>query len=117
MCLLQSFPLCNILNCTALRPSPIHKGFAHFIISEFQKYEHVYHDQLHNGNVTQKAQFEYSWCLVRSKYPADIRKGITLLEDLYKNGSEDGRRDYLYYLSIGNARIKVGIFMSNIQCL
>jgi hypothetical protein len=61
--------------------------------------------------VTRKAQFEYSWCLVRSRYPGDIRKGITLLEDLYNNGSEDGRRDYLYYLAIGNARIRVGKFI------
>lgn len=25
-------------------------------------------------------QFEYAWCLVRSKYNDDIRKGIALLE-------------------------------------
>jgi hypothetical protein len=48
---------------------------------------------------------------VRSKYPADIRKGIILLEELYQNGNAEGRRDYLYYLAIANARIKVGVVM------
>lgn len=43
--------------------------------------------------------------MVRSKYPADIRKGIMILEQLYSKYVND-RRDYLYYLAIGNARIK-----------
>lgn len=55
--------------------------------------------------MTPTAQFEYAWCLVRSKYPADIKKGIILLEELYKS-HEEGQRDYLYYLAIGNARLK-----------
>lgn len=42
---------------------------------------------------------------MRSKYPADIQKGIILLEELYKT-HEEGQRDYLYYLAIGNARLK-----------
>jgi fission 1 protein len=29
-----------------------------------------------------------------------------LLEDLYQNRDQTGKRDYLYYLAIGNARIK-----------
>lgn len=67
----------------------------------------MYHEQLqYKSNVTQKAQFEYAWCLVRSKYSADIRKGIVLLEDLYSNHDTE-KRDCLYYLAIGNARIKV----------
>lgn len=78
---------------------------------EFQKYEQVYNEQLKKGTVTQKAQFEYAWCLVRSKFSADIRKGIIFLEELYQNGNEEGRRDDLYYLAIGNARIKVGVLM------
>ena len=43
---------------------------------------------------------------MRSRYPADIRKGIILLEDLLKNREETNKRDYLYYLSIGNTRLK-----------
>lgn len=34
-----------------------------------------------------------------------MKKGIILLQDLYKT-HEEGQRDYLYYLAIGNARIK-----------
>lgn len=71
----------------------------------FQKFEKIYHEQLYANNVTPIAQFEYAWCLVRSKYPADIRKGIVLLQELYNN-HDPGKRDYLYYLAIGNARIK-----------
>ena len=56
--------------------------------------------------VSSGSQFEYAWCLVRSRYPADIRKGIILLEDLLKNREETNKRDYLYYLSIGNTRLK-----------
>lgn len=80
---------------------------AFFFFFFFQKFERVYHEQLHASDVTQKAQFEYAWCLVRSKYPADIRKGIVLLEDLYSNHGDSGKRDCLYYLAIGNARIRV----------
>ncbi|XP_034188798.1 mitochondrial fission 1 protein isoform X2 [Osmia lignaria lignaria] len=74
---------------------------------DLKKFERVYHEQLRSSFVTQKAQFEYAWCLVRSKYPADIRKGIILLEDLYCNHDDSNKRDCLYYLAIGNARIKV----------
>ncbi|PSN42819.1 Mitochondrial fission 1 protein [Blattella germanica] len=73
---------------------------------DLKTYERVYHEQLNRSQVTQKAQFEYAWCLVRSKYPADIRKGIILLEELYQNSNSEGRRDYIYYLAIGNARLK-----------
>nr|QBH73495.1 hypothetical protein [Orthoderella ornata] len=73
---------------------------------DLRKFERVYHEQLHQEQVTPKAQFEYAWCLVRSRYAADIRKGIILLEDLFQKGNDEGKRDYLYYLAIGNARIK-----------
>ncbi|XP_046989770.1 mitochondrial fission 1 protein [Schistocerca americana] len=72
---------------------------------DIKKFETVYNQQLANGKVTDKAQFEYAWCLVRSKYSADIRKGIILLEDLFEREKEQ-RRDCLYYLAFGSARIK-----------
>ncbi|XP_045762901.1 mitochondrial fission 1 protein [Maniola jurtina] len=72
---------------------------------DLQKFEKIFHEQLHQGNVTHKAQFEYAWCLVRSRYPTDIRKGILLLKELF-NSHAEGKRDYLFYLAIGNARIK-----------
>lgn len=55
--------------------------------------------------MSHKAQFEYAWCLVRSQYSTDMRKGIVLLEDLCNRHSA-GNRDYIYYLAIGNARLK-----------
>ncbi|XP_014473838.1 PREDICTED: mitochondrial fission 1 protein [Dinoponera quadriceps] len=73
---------------------------------DLKKFERLYHEQLYSEDVSQKAQFEYAWCLVRSKYSADIRKGILLLEDLYSKQSGSEWRDCLYYLAIGNARIK-----------
>ncbi|XP_019873274.1 mitochondrial fission 1 protein-like [Aethina tumida] len=72
---------------------------------ELKKFEKIYHEQLYKNDVTSKAQFEYGWCLVRSKYKADIQKGIILLEELYRT-DEEGQRDYLYYLAVGNARLK-----------
>lgn len=79
-----------------------------FVSSEdLKKFERNYHQQLGESYVTEKTQFEYAWCLVRSKYPADIKKGIFLLEDLFsKKTDEHERRDCLYYLAVGNARIK-----------
>ena len=41
------------------------------------------------------------------RYPADIQRGIILLEELYKRPDEGGNRDFIYYLAIGNARLKV----------
>lgn len=72
-----------------------------------QKFEEEYHKQLAQSKVSLQTQFEYAWCLVRSSYYGDIRKGIMLLEDLFKNEAAQDKRDYLYYLAIGYARIKV----------
>merc|ERR1712039_836618 len=77
-------------------------------LEDLKKFEARYQAELSAGQASASAQFDYAWCLVRSKYPSDVRKGILLLEDLYTNRNEDvgGKRDYLYYLAIGNARIK-----------
>ena len=50
---------------------------------DLKKFEARYQAELSAGQVSASAQFDYAWCLVRSKYPSDIRKGILLLEDLY----------------------------------
>ena len=55
--------------------------------AELKKFESRYMAELDtDGKVAAGTQFEYAWCLVRSKYPADIRKGIALLEDLFQVG-------------------------------
>ena len=57
--------------------------------AELKKFETRYREEMTNtGKVTSTTQFEYAWCLVRSKYPADIRKGLLLLEDLFKVRTE-----------------------------
>merc|ERR1712032_534157 len=73
---------------------------------DLKKFEQKYHVELNNGKVSSESQFEYAWCLVRSRYPADIRKGIILLEDLFQNRDNTNKRDYLYYLAIGNTKLK-----------
>lgn len=52
-------------------------------MEDLKKFETRYQAELNSGQVSSSAQFDYAWCLVRSKYPSDIRKGILLLEDLY----------------------------------
>ena len=52
--------------------------------ADLKRFEARYHEEMAAGKPSPSAQFEYAWCLVRSKYPADIRKGILLLEDLYQ---------------------------------
>jgi fission 1 protein len=55
--------------------------------------------------VSAKTQFEYAWCLIRSKYGADINNGIKIFEGLCKDNPDD-KRDYIYYLAIAYCRIK-----------
>lgn len=40
----------------------------------------MYNEQVRRGQVSEKAKFEYAWCLVRSKYIDDMREGVALLE-------------------------------------
>ncbi|XP_067143313.1 mitochondrial fission 1 protein [Centruroides vittatus] len=73
---------------------------------DLKKFEINYNEHLNRGEVTSKIKFEYAWCLTRSRYPADIRRGVILLEDLFNNGDEQAKRDYLYYLAVGNTKLK-----------
>merc|ERR1712008_125803 len=41
---------------------------------DLKKFEARYQAELSAGLVSASAQFDYAWCLVRSKYPSDIRK-------------------------------------------
>lgn len=40
----------------------------------------MYNEQVRRGQVSEKAKFEYAWCLVRSKYIDDMKEGVALLE-------------------------------------
>ncbi|KAB0398184.1 hypothetical protein E2I00_014881, partial [Balaenoptera physalus] len=44
------------------------------------KFERKFQSEKAAGSVSKSTQFEYAWCLVRSKYNDDIRKGLALLE-------------------------------------
>ncbi|XP_030042823.1 mitochondrial fission 1 protein isoform X2 [Microcaecilia unicolor] len=71
-----------------------------------QKFEKKYNTELGKGIVSESTQFEYAWCLIRSKYSDDIRKGILLLEELLPKGGKEEQRDYVFYLSVANYRLK-----------
>ncbi|GAB6019889.1 mitochondrial membrane protein [Chamberlinius hualienensis] len=75
-------------------------------VEDLKKFENQYKEQHNRGHILPKTKFEYAWCLVRSNYAADIRRGIFFLEDLVKSGDIEAKRDYLYYLAVGNARIR-----------
>lgn len=51
-----------------------------FCFLSLQKFEKKYNNELVKGAVSKDTKFEYAWCLIRSKYSDDIKKGIVLLE-------------------------------------
>lgn len=51
-----------------------------FIVLLLQKFEKKYNNELLKGAVSKETKFEYAWCLIRSKYSDDIKKGIVLLD-------------------------------------
>lgn len=71
-----------------------------------EKFEKKFQAEKAAGSVSKSTQFEYAWCLVRSQYNDDIRKGIALLEELLPKGSKEEQRDYVFYLAVGNYRLK-----------
>uniref|UniRef100_A0A674K1K1 Mitochondrial fission 1 protein n=1 Tax=Terrapene triunguis TaxID=2587831 RepID=A0A674K1K1_9SAUR len=73
------------------------------------RFEKKYKAELSGGTVSKGTQFEYAWCLVRSKYTDDIKKGIVLLEELVPKGCKEEQRDYVFYLAVANYRLKVGV--------
>jgi len=74
--------------------------------SDLQKFEMKYNDEVRRNIRDPKTKFDYAWCLVRSRYPADIRKGVAFMEDLFRHGDEAARRDYVYYLAFGKCKLK-----------
>lgn len=80
--------------------------YANVNICIIQKFEKIYMKELTDKKcVSAKTQFEYAWCLIRSKYGADINNGIKIFEGLSKDNPDD-KRDYIYYLAIAYVRIK-----------
>ncbi|TRZ03575.1 hypothetical protein DNTS_013492 [Danionella cerebrum] len=73
---------------------------------DLEKFEEKYKAALTAGSVAKDTQFEYGWCLIRSKTPDDIKKGIKLLEELLHKSGKDDQRDYLFYLGVANYKLK-----------
>ncbi|MED6249593.1 mitochondrial membrane protein [Ataeniobius toweri] len=73
---------------------------------DLKKFEKKYNNELLKGAVSKETKFEYAWCLIRSKYTEDIKKGVVLLEELVHKSSKDDSRDFLFYLAVANYRLK-----------
>jgi len=73
---------------------------------EIKRYRTVYEKAKEANQVTDQNKFSFAYCLVRSKVKSDVRTGLTMLRELYDaTKSDDAKRDYLYYLALGNARL------------
>ncbi|KAG5674573.1 hypothetical protein PVAND_004527 [Polypedilum vanderplanki] len=73
---------------------------------ELEKYEKIYMRELsENKKASNKTQFDFASCLVRSKYGADIHNGIKMFENLSKEDPEN-KRDYIYFIAIAYTRLK-----------
>lgn len=78
----------------------------------FQRFENTFNEEIRKDCLQRKTQFDYARCLVRSKFLADIKKGLIMLENLLEteNLPHDNTiciRNYLYDLAFGNTRIEV----------
>ncbi|UJR27157.1 hypothetical protein I4U23_008455 [Adineta vaga] len=74
--------------------------------AEIERYRGVYEKAKEANQVTDQNKFSFSYCLIRSKVKSDVRNGLTLLRELYDSTtSDDAKRDYIYYLALGNARL------------
>ena len=73
---------------------------------EIQRYRTAYEKAKEANQVTDQNKFSFAYCLVRSKAKSDVRTGLTLLRELYDaTRNDNAKRDYLYYLALGNARL------------
>ncbi|CAF2701338.1 unnamed protein product [Rotaria sp. Silwood2] len=73
---------------------------------EIQRCRTVYEKAKEANQVTNQNKFSFAYCLVRSKVKAEIRYGLQLLKELYDSTRQDeDKRDYLFYLALGNARL------------
>ncbi|KAG7497387.1 mitochondrial fission 1 protein [Solea senegalensis] len=73
---------------------------------DLSKFEKKYNSELAKGAVSKETKFEFAWCLIRSKFSHEIKKGIALLEELVQKASKDDSRDFLFYLAVANYRLK-----------
>ncbi|XP_076806811.1 mitochondrial fission 1 protein-like [Clavelina lepadiformis] len=70
------------------------------------QFEHKYRQEQAMNDLSQTTKFEYAWCLVRSAYKEDWKTGQKLLRELYSQGDEHAKRDYLYYMAIAQYKLQ-----------
>jgi len=75
------------------------------------KFEDKYYKESKAGTLSTTTKFEYGWCLVRTQYKEDIRKGIKLLESLCD--SKTDQRDFLFFIAFGY--YKLGDFDTSLR--
>ncbi|CAF4420750.1 unnamed protein product, partial [Rotaria magnacalcarata] len=73
---------------------------------EIQRYRIVFEKAREANQLTDQNKFSFAYCLVRSAVKSDVRYGLKLLKELYDSTrKDDAKRDYLFYLAVGNARL------------
>ncbi|XP_045430687.1 mitochondrial fission 1 protein-like [Pipistrellus kuhlii] len=75
-------------------------------VGDLPKFGKKFQSEKAAGSGSKSTQLEHAWCLVRSKYNNDIRKGNARQEELLLKGSNEEPRDYAFYLAVGNCRLK-----------
>ncbi|XP_064482681.1 uncharacterized protein LOC135395378 [Ornithodoros turicata] len=78
---------------------------------ELQQFERLYHEKLQRGHMDQDVQYEYGRCLVLSRFPADIIKGIVLMEQLLQ--LDYRATECCYLTAIGHT--KMGNYTTAVQ--
>uniref|UniRef100_A0A2L2YCY8 Mitochondrial fission 1 protein n=3 Tax=Parasteatoda tepidariorum TaxID=114398 RepID=A0A2L2YCY8_PARTP len=71
-----------------------------------QEHRNNYEAQLATNNVDPEVKFQYAWCLTHSKKISDLKKASALFEEIFKEGSEELKRDSLFYLSVAETKQK-----------
>ncbi|XP_042748661.1 mitochondrial fission 1 protein, partial [Lagopus leucura] len=71
-----------------------------------QALERRYAEECQQGAPSRRSRFEYAWGLLRSRYNSDVQKGVAMFRELMADGAPEEQRDCVYYLAVGNYRLK-----------
>ncbi|XP_065888915.1 mitochondrial fission 1 protein-like [Dysidea avara] len=73
-------------------------------LEDLQACERNYLKQVRNNTLTDNTKFAYAWHLIKSQYSSDVRKGITMMQELCKSAGD--KRDYVYLVALGYYRLQ-----------
>ncbi|XP_055937834.1 mitochondrial fission 1 protein-like [Argiope bruennichi] len=71
-----------------------------------EMYQKAYEEQQAAGEVELQTKFQYACCLTHSKNHHDLKQASVLFEELFKEGTEELKRDSLFYLSVVETKLK-----------